>query len=60
MRSAYINGNLRIHLNLKKPIIIGAVEKYSIIKRPMANMVMKQSRETSYIPIPALYKWQIV
>ena len=59
IRRAYINGNLRIHLNLKKPRIIGAVEKYSIIKSPMARTVMKQSRETSYIPIPALYKYQI-
>jgi len=59
IRRAYINGNLRIHLNLKKPRIIGAVEKYSIIKSPMARTVMKQSRETSYIPIPALYKYHI-
>jgi hypothetical protein len=39
----------------RNPTIIGTLENNSIISRPMAETVMKQSRETSLKAIPDYY-----
>jgi hypothetical protein len=38
-----------MHLNLRKPIIIGVVQKISIIKRPMARIESRKSNAISLL-----------
>jgi hypothetical protein len=47
--SEYAKGNFIKHRNLKKPMMIGIAENISIINRPIAKSVKKQSMATSKI-----------